>query len=83
MKKNKLKITISLASLLGANIVPLIGVLFFNWDAGVVVLLYWLENVVIGFYNILRIVFLRVENPVKTNNYHTEYRDFMHHYCQS
>ena len=40
------------------------GVLFLGWDAAVVILLYWVENVVTGFYNILRIALVRVEHPI-------------------
>jgi len=51
-------------TLLGANAIPLFGVLFLNWDAFYVVLLYWTENVVIGFYNVLKMVFAAVPHPV-------------------
>ena len=51
-------------SLIGANLAPLIGVLVLGWDAGVVVLLYWVENLVLGVYTILRIVFARVPVPL-------------------
>ena len=46
-----------LIALLVANIIPLWGVLFLGWDAFLIVLLYWSENIVIGFYNILKIAF--------------------------
>lgn len=52
-----------LAALLVANVLPLIGVLFFGWDAFAIVLLYWAENLVIGFYNILKMVFAEVPHP--------------------
>lgn len=47
-------------SLLAANLVPLVGVLLFGWDAVAIVLLYWAENVVLGFYNILKMAFLKL-----------------------
>jgi hypothetical protein len=53
-----------LIALLVANAIPLFGVLFLNWDAFYVVLLYWTENVVIGFYNVLKMVFAAVPHPV-------------------
>jgi len=56
--------TLSSLSLIGANLAPLIGVLVLGWDAGVVVLLYWVENLVLGVYTILRIVFARVPVPL-------------------
>lgn len=39
---------------LTGNIVPLVGILFFGWDALLLVLAFWLENAVIGFYNVLK-----------------------------
>ena len=38
----------SVAALVFANLLPLVGVLFFGWQTFDVVFLYWLENVVIG-----------------------------------
>lgn len=42
-------------ALVAANLVPLAGVAFWGWRVADVVLLYWLENVVIGLMNALRI----------------------------
>jgi len=42
--------------LVAANVVPLVGVLAWGWSAFDVVLLYWFENVIVGFYNALRIL---------------------------
>ncbi|NQT02211.1 MAG: hypothetical protein HQ580_09320 [Planctomycetes bacterium] len=50
-------------ALLAANAIPLFGVLFLDWDAFFIVLLYWSENLVIGFYTILKIVFSAVSHP--------------------
>jgi hypothetical protein len=41
--------------LLAANLVPLIGVIFWHWDAFVLLSLYWLETGVIAFWAIIRI----------------------------
>jgi hypothetical protein len=41
--------------LLAANLVPLIGVLLWDWDAFVLLVLYWLETAVIAFWTIVRI----------------------------
>jgi hypothetical protein len=54
-----------LISLFAANAVPLVGVLFLGWDAFFIVLLYWSENIVVGFYTILKIAFLKVKDPKK------------------
>ena len=44
--------------LLGANFIPLMGVLFFDWDVQTIMLLYWVENLIVGLMNIVRILFL-------------------------
>jgi len=49
-----------LIALLGANAIPLLGVLFFEWDAFGIVLLYWSENVAVGFYNVLKIALVKM-----------------------
>lgn len=41
------------AALLG-NLVPAFGVLYLGWDVGLLVLLYWLENLLIGVANLAR-----------------------------
>ena len=38
-----------------ANLVPLVGVLFWEWKVLDIVAIYWAENLIIGFYNALRI----------------------------
>ena len=45
--------------LLGANALPLAGVLIFDWSVFDVVLLYWIENVAIGALNVLRMLTAR------------------------
>lgn len=37
-----------------ANLLPLYGVAFLGWSVFYILLLYWSENVIIGFYNILK-----------------------------
>lgn len=49
----------SIIGLIVANLIPLAGVFLVGWDASVIVLLYWAENLVIGFYNILKIAALK------------------------
>jgi hypothetical protein len=41
--------------LLAVNLVPLIGVMAWGWDAFVLLMLYWLETAVIAFWTVLRI----------------------------
>jgi uncharacterized protein DUF6498 len=45
----------SVVALIAANVVPLIGVLFFGWDLANLLILYWAESAVIGFYTALKI----------------------------
>jgi hypothetical protein len=42
--------------LIAANLVPLVGVVAFDWTVFSVLLLYWCENVVIGAFNVLKIL---------------------------
>jgi hypothetical protein len=44
----------STATLVVANATPLFGVLFLHWHVFPLLLLYWIENVVVGFFNVLR-----------------------------
>lgn len=52
---------LSLVGLVAANLIPLAGVFAWRWDIATLVLLYWTENLVVGFYSILRIVLLPVK----------------------
>jgi hypothetical protein len=46
----------SVAALLVANAIPLIGVLFFGWSLLTILVIYWLENGIVGFWNVPRIL---------------------------
>jgi hypothetical protein len=45
----------SAIALVIANSVPLLGVMFFGWDLGDIMVLYWVESGVIAFYTVLKI----------------------------
>ena len=47
---------LSLISLLVANMLPIIFAVVFGWEVGGVVVFYWIENLIIGFWAIWRIV---------------------------
>jgi hypothetical protein len=47
---------IALAAMVLANLIPLFGVLYLDWDVGALVVLYWSENLVIGGYTILKML---------------------------
>ena len=61
---NSKQVDTSLVALIAANALPLVGVLFFGWDASFIIVIYWTENVVTGFYNILKIVLCHKDEPV-------------------
>lgn len=54
----------SVAVLIGANLLPLYGVLFLGWQVFPVIFLFWLENVIIGVFNVLRITFFSSDKPL-------------------
>lgn len=41
--------------LMASNLAPLVGVLFFGWDAFAILLLYWAETLAVGFWWLLKI----------------------------
>jgi hypothetical protein len=45
---------VSTVALILFNLIPLIGVLFFDWNLSSIMVLYWFENVIIGFFNVLK-----------------------------
>ena len=47
---------LSITSLIIANIIPLFGIFFFDWNLFDIMFLYWLESAVIGFYSLLKII---------------------------
>jgi len=59
------KPSLSIQALTVANLVPLFGVVFLGWDAAAIVLLYWIENLLIGFSNILKMMLVKVESSGK------------------
>ena len=47
---------LAVALLVAANLIPLAGVLFFDWDVAAVLYTYWLENGVVGLLNVPKIL---------------------------
>jgi hypothetical protein len=43
-------------ALLLANLLPVAGVLWLGWDVGSVVVLYWVENLIVGAYTVLKML---------------------------
>ena len=64
-KGTKIWTNIPVLDLLAANVIPLVGVLFLKWSALYIVLLYWAENLAVGFYNVLKMAFVKVRHPIE------------------
>lgn len=45
----------AIAALVIANAIPLVGVVYFGWNVWSILIVYWIENGIVGFYNILKI----------------------------
>src|SRR2546427_9598209 len=61
---NVFSVTPSLVALVVANALPLVGVLFLGWTVFPLVLLYWLENVVVGGFNVAKLLLAQPRQPV-------------------
>jgi energy-coupling factor transporter transmembrane protein EcfT len=46
----------AVVALIVANLIPLVGVLFFSWNVWMILIVYWLENGVVGVFNILKML---------------------------
>jgi hypothetical protein len=77
--------------LIVVNLIPLFGVLFFGWSLFSILLLYWLENGIIGFFNIFKIALARAPSsggsgftvngrPVSPSNKEIRIIFFIFHY---
>jgi len=61
MLLQKQKDRLSFGALIGANLIPFVGIFLFDWDVRYIVLLYWFENLIAGFYNILKMALLKAD----------------------
>jgi hypothetical protein len=48
--------SVSIAVLIGFNLLPLFGVLFWGWNVETLLVLYWIENGIVGLYNVPKIL---------------------------
>ncbi len=55
---------LSLAALVLANLVPLAGCFWWEWDAGLIVLFFWIENLVIGAFNLIKMAAAPVDSSL-------------------
>jgi hypothetical protein len=61
--KREVEKPVSAWVLVAANLVPLAGVLFWGWDAFALIALFWMENVLVGVFFILRMLCLDPRDP--------------------
>lgn len=57
-------LTPSVLLLVAANLVPLGGVLFLHWEVFPILLVFWMENVVVGVFNVFKMVLASPAAPV-------------------
>jgi len=55
----------SLSVLIAVNLMALVGIIAFGWDTFTIILAYWLESAIIGFYSILKLIFSKGEIKTK------------------
>ncbi|MDO8472671.1 MAG: DUF6498-containing protein [Dehalococcoidia bacterium] len=48
-----------------ANLLPIYGVLFLNWEVLPILLLFWSENVIIGVFNVLKMTMCSPSDPLQ------------------
>lgn len=84
MLSGPLKDTLSptVCVLILANLVPLIGVLFWNWSVMNVLLIFWAENLIIGGFNVVKMLLAgaRHSNPVTLKRTVSQTVFFIVHY---
>ncbi len=51
----------AVVALLAANAIPLVGVLFFGWNVWTILIVYWLENGIVGVFNVLKMAYAEGE----------------------
>lgn len=57
---------VSASSLIFANLYPIYGVYFLGWGVPKIILLYFIESVVVAFYFMLKIYYLRYKNIINS-----------------
>lgn len=56
---------VDLAVVIGINLIPAAGVLLFGWSSFDLIFLYWMENVVIGAFTVLRMLARPYSHPIE------------------
>lgn len=63
-----------------ANLVPVFGVFFFDWEVFTILFLFWLENVIVGVFNVLKMRRMPAEVKFGANAPRAEIPFFILHY---
>ncbi len=61
IEKWKRLFSFSALSLIAANLLPLIGCLLLDWSVFLIIFLFWSENLIIGFFNIFKLILAQGE----------------------
>ncbi len=69
-----MKLLTSSVSLVFVNLIPLFGAIFLGWDLTTLLIIYWSENIAIGFWNVLKLLKAPRIND-KNNKYHLSIED--------
>jgi hypothetical protein len=48
---------LTLLAIIFSNLLPIFGILFLGWSMGSVMILYWVENIMVGFFTVLKMAF--------------------------
>lgn len=56
----------SVIILIVANLVPIFGVIFLGWEVFPILLLFWIENVIVGVFNVLKMLTVK---PAQANGH--------------
>lgn len=56
----------AVVALVAANLVPLVGALFLGWNVWTILIIYWLENGIVGAFNVLKM--LRAQGTASTGS---------------
>lgn len=51
------KFRLSVLPLLFANLLPIIGVVYWGWSLTLLLIIYWLEGLIVGFFTLVKMVF--------------------------
>jgi hypothetical protein len=65
--RNVLGSRLPLIAMIISNLLPVFGILFLHWSMGSVILVYWIENVIIGLFTVFKIIFASAQTGREIN----------------